>query len=124
MAKMKNEVVEAKGPTGKRYTSEQKQEIADFIRSKEGERGAISEAMRKFGVSYILINSILNNPEFSGKGKPGRKSKTPSTPSQKVENAKPGRKPTNAVFIRTLLKIRKDYEKMGSKLATMEGLYK
>ncbi len=128
MAKQ-NEVT--KGPTGKRYTTEQKQEIYDFLKSKDGERGSISEAMKKFGVSYILIRSIQENPEFQGKGKPGRKPNSESNPGPKPSSngrksafsegqEKRGRKPGNAAFIRQMLKIRKTQERLAHQIEQMQ----
>jgi transposase-like protein len=59
-----------KGNTGKRYTDEQKKQILEFVQSRG--RGGISEATRKFGVSYIALKRWMGGgPKSSGRvGRP------------------------------------------------------
>jgi transposase-like protein len=59
-----------KGNTGKRYTDEQKKQILEFVQSQG--RGGISEATRKFGVSYIALKRWMGGgPKASGRvGRP------------------------------------------------------
>lgn len=44
-----------KGNTGKRYTEKEKRRVVEFVNSQG--RGGVIAAQRKFGVSYIAINS-------------------------------------------------------------------
>lgn len=111
---------ESKG-TGTRYTPEQKKEIADFLKSKNGERGAIRETMEKFGVSYVTIRNIQNGKLENAK--PGKKADSkPSNGKVSEEKGRPGRKPGNAPIVRLLAKFRNDYERLGNKIAKMEEL--
>lgn len=110
---------ESKG-TGIRYTPEQKKEIADFLKSKGDERGAVSEAMEKFGVSYITIRNIRNGKMENAK--PGKKTDSKPTNEKPKEKGIPGRKPGNAAIIRLLSKFRNDYERLGNKISKMEEL--
>lgn len=73
-----------KGNTGKRYSETEKREILDFVASRG--RGGITEAGRKYGVSYIALRRWMNGAgggrkgaRGESKGLDGRKKKTVAT---------------------------------------------
>jgi transposase-like protein len=60
-----------KGNTGKRYTEDQKRRILEFVKSRG--RGGITEAGKKFGVSYIALRRWMNGAGTSRKaGRPAK----------------------------------------------------
>lgn len=58
-----------KGNTGKRYSEAQKKKILAFVRSRG--RGGITQATKKFGVSYIALARWMKGKGVKG-GKVGR----------------------------------------------------
>ncbi len=105
--------------TGTRYTPEQKQDIAKYLKEHSEERGYITAAQKKFGVSYITIRNILGGKTESAK--PGPKKNGKKVTGKSDVKGKPGRKPGNASFLRILMGLKKDYTRIGAKIAKMDA---
>ncbi|BCU79717.1 hypothetical protein [Luteolibacter sp. LG18] len=61
---------------GKRYTAEEKQQIVDFVREANGDkgRGGVAAAVKKFGVSALTVASWVK-AEGGVASKPGKAGK-------------------------------------------------
>jgi transposase-like protein len=69
--------------TGKRYSEELRKEILAYVDS--AGRGGITEAKKKWGVSYIALKRWMDG---AGGGKPGRKPKSVVFVAPKVDGRK------------------------------------
>jgi transposase-like protein len=60
----------ASSKKGKRYTTEQKQEVIDFVNEHNAHngRGGQSRAAAHFGLSVLTVSSWLKNPKMGGRG--------------------------------------------------------
>ncbi|MGB0291534.1 MAG: hypothetical protein ACPGIA_03045 [Luteolibacter sp.] len=75
-----------KGKRGARYTTQQKQQVVDFVHNynaKHG-RGGQSQAAKKFALSVLTVASWLRSPQLSVSAKAGRASSVPSGINSKV----------------------------------------
>ncbi len=75
-----------KGKRGARYTTQQKQQVVDFVHeynAKHG-RGGQSQAAKKFALSVLTVASWLRSPKLSVSAKAGKAGSVPAGINPKV----------------------------------------
>ncbi len=75
-----------KGKRGARYTTQQKQQVVDYVHeynAKHG-RGGQSQAAKKFALSVLTVASWLRSPKLSVSSKAGKASSVPAGINPKV----------------------------------------
>ena len=85
-AKASASKVMGKGKRGARYTTQQKQQVVNFVHeynAKHG-RGGQSQAAKKFSLSVLTVASWLRSPKLSVSSKAGKAGSVPAGINPKV----------------------------------------